>query len=72
LAAGVAGLFAMGGAALVPVALIGLVALRAGERRRWTRERWRELWPALVVLGAAVALRVEVPEHVALQAQSAG
>jgi hypothetical protein len=71
-AAGVAGLFAMGGAALVPVALIGLVALRALERRAWTRERWRELWPALGLLAAAVMLRVEVPEHAALQAQSAG
>jgi hypothetical protein len=71
LAAGGAGLLAMGGAALVPVALIGLVALRAIERRAWAVERWRELWPALVLLVAAVALRVEVPEHAALQAQSA-
>lgn len=71
-AAGGAGLFAMGGAALVPVALIGLVVLRTVERRGWTRERWCELWPALVLLGAAVALRVEVPEHAALRAQSAG
>ncbi len=71
LAAGGAGLFAMGGAALVPVALIGLVTLRAVERRAWAVERWRELWPALVLLGAAVALRTEVPEHAALQAQSA-
>lgn len=72
LAAGGAGLFAMGGAALVPVALIGLVVLRTVERRGWTRERWLELWPALVLLGAAVALRVEVPEHAALRAQSVG
>lgn len=71
-AAGVAGLLAMGGAALVPVALIGLVALRAWERRAWTSERWRELWPALGLLGAAVALRVEVPEHAVLQAKTAG
>lgn len=71
-AAGGAGLLAMGSAALVPVALIGLVALRAIERRAWSAERWQELWPALGLLGAAVALRVEVPEHAALQAQTAG
>jgi hypothetical protein len=72
LAAGGAGLLAMGGAALVPVALIGLVVLRAVARRAWTPVRWRELWPAVVLLGAAVALRVEVPEHTALQARSVG
>jgi hypothetical protein len=65
-------LLAMGGSALVPVALIGLVGLRAVERREWTRARWCELWPALMLLGAAWVLRVEVPEHAALQAQSAG
>ena len=72
LAAGGAGLLAMGGAALVPVALLGLVGLRAVERRAWTAARWRELWPALVLLGAAIAVREEVPENAALQAQSAG
>ncbi len=72
LAAGGAGLLAMGGAALVPVALIGLVVLRALERRAWTPARWCDLWPAVVLLGAAVALRVEVPEHAALQARSVG
>lgn len=72
LAAGGAGLLAMGGAALVPVALMGLVGLRAVEERAWTSARWRELWPALVLLGAAGVLRVEVPEHAALQAQSVG
>jgi len=72
LAAGAAGLLAMGGAALVPVALIGLVALRALERRAWTGERTRELWPALVLLAGAWALRVEAPQHAALQAKSVG
>ena len=71
LVAGAAGLLAMGGTALVPVALIGLVGLRAVERRAWSAERSRELWPAVVLLGAAWALRVDVPEHAGLQAQSA-
>ncbi len=72
LAAGGAALLAMGGAALVPVALIGLVGLRAVERRAWTGDRWRELGPAVALLGAAWAWRVEVPEHAVLQAQSVG
>ena len=72
LAAGGAGLLAMGGAALVPVALIGLVGLRAVERRRWSAARSREVWPAVGLLVAAWALRAEVREHAALQAQSAG
>ncbi len=72
LAAGGAGLLAMGGAALVPVALIGLVGLRAVERRRWSAARSREVWPAVGLLVAAWALRAEMREHAALQAQSAG
>lgn len=72
LAAGGAGLLAMGGAALVPVALIGLVGLRAVERRRWSAARSCEVWPAVGLLVAAWALRAEVREHAALQAQSAG
>ena len=70
LAAGGAGLLAMGSAALVPVALLGLVAMRAIERRRWEAARWREAWPAVALLAAGLALRVEVPEHAALQARS--
>ncbi len=70
LAAGGAGLLAMGAAALVPVALIGLVALRVIERRKWDRQRWGEFWPAGVLLLVALALRVEVPEHAVLQATS--
>jgi len=71
LAAGAAGLLAMGGAALVPVALMGLVALRAVERRAWSAERSRELGPAVILLGVAWALRVDVPDHAGLRAQSA-
>ncbi len=70
LLAGFAGLLAMASAALVPVALLGLVALRAIERRRWEAARWRELWPALLLLMTALALRTDVPEHAGLRAGS--
>jgi len=71
LTAGAAGLLAMGGSALVPVALIGLVALRALENKAWSAERSRELGRAVILLVVAWALRVDVPEHAGLQAQSA-
>ena len=69
---GAAGLLAMGAAALVPVALLGLIVLRSVERRRVDAARWREAWPALVLLGAGLWLRVDVPEHAALKAHGAG
>jgi hypothetical protein len=69
LAAGIAGLLAMGPAALVPVALLGLALLRAIERRRIVPA---ELWPAGVLLVLALALRAEVPAHAVLRAQDAG
>jgi hypothetical protein len=72
LALGGAGLLAMGAAALVPVAVLGLIGLRMIERRRLDATRWREAWPALVLLGAGLWLRVDVPEHAALKAQGAG
>lgn len=65
--AGLAGIFAMGPAALVPVALLGLASLRVLEARCW-----RAGWPLGPVgaglLTVALALRVEVPEHVGLRA----
>ncbi len=69
LLAGLAGLLAMGAAALVPVALLGLAALRALERRRVA---WAEVWPAALLLAAAVWWRTEVPAHAALRPANAG
>ncbi|MEO6876247.1 MAG: hypothetical protein ABI222_15640, partial [Opitutaceae bacterium] len=59
LGAGVAALLAMGAGAFVPVTLLGLAALRAGERRCLEGAFWREAWPALALLAAAWALRAE-------------
>lgn len=68
LAAGGAALLAMGPGALVPGALLGLVALNAAGTRRLDQATWRQAWPALVLLGAAWALRVPVSEHARLAA----
>jgi len=57
--AGLAAQLAMGAGLLVPLALLGLVALRAVERRGFDRARWGEAWPALVLLAVALALREE-------------
>ena len=70
-AAGIAALLAMGPGALVPVALLGLVTLRAIERRRIERAM---VWPVVSVIGLlvlAVMLRTEVPAHAALKAHGA-
>lgn len=72
LAVGAAALLAMGAGALVPVALVGLVAVRAIERRRLDTARWREAWPALVLLLAGLVARGEVPAHDGLHAAGAG
>lgn len=58
LAAGAAALLAMGPAALAPVAVLGVPFLRVVEQRRWSAARWREFWPALVLLAAGLILRV--------------
>jgi hypothetical protein len=71
LAAGGAALLAMGPGALVPVALLGLVALGLGESRRLDRTVWQQAWPALVLLGASWVLRAPVPEHTRLAAATA-
>jgi hypothetical protein len=68
LAAGGAALVALGTGGLVPVALLGLFALRMLEQRRLAAVGWREGGPVLLLLVAAWALRVEVPEHAALRA----
>jgi len=70
LLAGSAALLAMGPAALVPVALLGLGTMRACAARRVGPDTWRECWPALVLLLLAVSLRVNVPEHHDLQPAS--
>jgi hypothetical protein len=72
LAAGGAALVAMGAGGLVPVALLGLFALRMLEQRRLAAVGWREGGPVLLLLAAAWALRVEVPEHAALRAATTG
>jgi hypothetical protein len=71
LMAGGAALLAMGPGALVSVALLGLVVLRLGESRRFDRTVWRQVWPALVLLGASWVLRAPVPEHARLAAATA-
>jgi hypothetical protein len=63
---GVAALFAMGPAALVPVALLGIGLLRLVESRRLDRSTWHQVWPAVLLLALAWLLRVNVPEHASL------
>ena len=70
--AGVAALLAMGSGAFVPVALLGLAALRAGERRNVDARFWRESAPAWALLVLALLLRTDVPTNAALHAHSAG
>ncbi len=70
--AAAAGLLAMGPGGLMPVALLGLVGLRAVESRHLDREIWEQAWPALLLLVAAVLLRVHVPEHDTLRATAPG
>ena len=71
-AAAIAGLFAMGPAALVPAALLGLAGLRALERRRIDRAITRTAGIAAGLFVLALVLRVEVPEHASLRARSVG
>ena len=56
LAAGGAALLAMAPGGFVPVALLGLAAVRACESRRLDRMAWRQVWPALALLLVAWAL----------------
>lgn len=67
-AAGLAGLLAMGSAALVPVALLGLAVVRGLESRTWTKATWRQIGPAVLLLLLALGLRAPVAAHQALQA----
>jgi hypothetical protein len=70
LLAGGAALLAMGPGALVPFALLGVVALRWREGERASGGLLREVWPALLLLGCAFAFRPTVPDHAALHATS--
>jgi hypothetical protein len=72
LAAGGAALLAMGAGAFGPVALLGLAAVRAIERRRIDAAWWRGVWPAGVLLAAAVALRVDLGDQAKLHAATVG
>ena len=67
-AVAVAGFFAMGPGALVPVALLGLCGLRGLERRRVDGGLVREAAMAVGLLAFGLWLRAEVPEHADLQA----
>ena len=67
LAAGGAALVAMGPGALVPAVLLGWAIFRAIDARRLDAAVWRATWPALMLLAAAVALRVSVPGHAGLE-----
>jgi hypothetical protein len=66
LAAGLAALLSMGSGELVPVALLGLAALRIAGKRR-LEGAWRGVWPALVLLAVAVVLIKSVPPDKVLQ-----
>ena len=68
----IAGLYAMGPSALVPVALLGLAAVRALERRRIDRALAGQIGLATALLALALALRTEVPEHGVLKAAGPG
>jgi len=70
LAAGVAALLAMATGAFVPVALLGLAAVRLAERRPRPGEA-RRVIAAVLLLGLAWALRVTVPGHTGLEPASA-
>jgi hypothetical protein len=58
----------MGAGAFVPVALLGLFAVQAMERRRLTRAWWWSASAAVVLLALTAALHVSVPGHDALRA----
>jgi hypothetical protein len=60
----------MSAGAFVPVAVLAVIVLRVVERRQWRRDDAVAAIPAIVLLGLAVALRVQVTEHAALQARS--
>jgi len=66
LAAGLAAMLSMGSGELVPVALLGLMVLRALAKRR-LEGVWRSVWPALVLLVVAVVLMKSVPPDKVLQ-----
>jgi hypothetical protein len=70
LAAGAAAQLAMEAGALVPLALLGLVAMRILERRPRPGEA-RRVVAAALLLGLAWVLRVTVPAHAPLEAVTA-
>jgi hypothetical protein len=72
LGAGVAAQLAMGAGAFVPLALLGWVAVRLIERRRWSADELSRVGPALLLLGLALLLRTAVPAHEVLHAATAG
>jgi hypothetical protein len=67
LAAGLAAMLSMGPGELVPLALLGLAAVRALEKRR-LEGVWRSAWPALVLLAVALALVMSMPHSEGLEA----
>ena len=71
-ATGGAALLALGAGAFGPVALLGLAAVRAIERRRIDAAWVRGVGPALGLLAAAVALRVDLGDQAKLHATTAG
>ncbi len=72
LAAGVAAFFAMGPGALVPIALLGLGALRLVERRRIDRGIARFLTITMALLVVALGLRAETAGTVEMRSTTAG
>ena len=67
-AAGIAAQLGMGAGAFVPVALGGLLAVQAVERRRLTNAWWLSASAAAILLALTAGLQVSAPEHAALRA----
>jgi hypothetical protein len=69
-AAGVMAQLGMSAGVFVAAALLATVGLRAVEQRGLTRDGWRLVAAALVLMAIAALLRKHVPEHDSLRATS--
>ena len=67
---GAAAMFAMGPGFLVPWVLLGLVALRMIESRRFEGARIRSAWPVAILLALMLCLHRDVAAHAMLRPAS--
>ncbi|MEO6005708.1 MAG: hypothetical protein ABIZ04_22660 [Opitutus sp.] len=70
LALGIAAQLAMSAGVFVPVAVLGVTALRVAERRRFSRNDVVAAFPAGLLLILALATHVTVDDHAGLHARS--